>query len=270
MLNVFRRRQARIDREPTEDLVARNVEVYRDYIQGIRSAHRDEKAMTLAIGSVDQADFAAFGRMESDLLRQYGLEPSSCLVDVGCGSGRLTCQLAQWLGGAYLGTDISPELLDHARAISGRDDWCFQLVDGISIPSADASADMVCFFSVLTHLRHEESFLYLKDALRVVRPGGRIVFSFLDFAVQSHWAVFAAMIESLNAGEGIHVNQFISKDALRCWARELDADVVAIHDGDAPHIRLSAPVTLHQGTIRYDAFGTLGQSVCIWERRLAR
>ena len=36
---------------------------------------------------------------------------------------------------------------------------------------------MVCAFSVFTHIEHEDSYLYLEEALRIVRPGGRFVFS---------------------------------------------------------------------------------------------
>ena len=50
------------------------------------------------------------------------------------------------------------------------------------IPAPDACADMVCAFSVFTHLLHTETYLYLEDIRRVLRPGGRLVFSFLEFA----------------------------------------------------------------------------------------
>ena len=46
---------------------------------------------------------------------------------------------------------------------------------GAPIPAPDGEADMVCFFSVLTHLLHEESYVYLQDARRVLKPTGKLV-----------------------------------------------------------------------------------------------
>ena len=42
---------------------------------------------------------------------------------------------------------------------------------------------MILAFSVFTHLLHEESFIYLEDFKRVLKPGGSVVFSFLEVLV---------------------------------------------------------------------------------------
>jgi ubiquinone/menaquinone biosynthesis C-methylase UbiE len=67
------------------------------------------------------------------------------------------------------------------------------------IPEKDGEADFVCFFSVLTHLLHEQGFVYLQEAKRVLKPGGKIVFSFLEFAVPDHWAVFEGTVNDIKA-----------------------------------------------------------------------
>ena len=51
----------------------------------------------------------------------------------------------------------------------------FRVVGDLRIPAPRDSADVVCFFSVMTHLRHEHSYIYLRAARRVVKPTGRIV-----------------------------------------------------------------------------------------------
>jgi len=66
-------------------------------------------------------------------------------------------------------------LPEAASTAAGRNDWEFRLVEGIRIPCPDNVADFVTFFSVLTHITHEESFQYLQEAARCLKAGGPIV-----------------------------------------------------------------------------------------------
>src|SRR5208283_708236 len=75
-------------------------------------------------------DFEAVGRLEFEFLKMVGLKPECSVIDVGCGSGRLAKQLAPWLQGAYLGTDILAPLLERARGLCARPDWRFEQTDG--------------------------------------------------------------------------------------------------------------------------------------------
>ena len=73
----------------------------------------NDRAMREAIGG----EFQAFGMIERELLYQYGLQDSHFVIDVGCGSGRLSHALAKTFAGRYLGTDVVPELLEYAISI---------------------------------------------------------------------------------------------------------------------------------------------------------
>lgn len=233
---------------------------YRDFVQSVKRQYEPDQAMQLAIG----AEFDAFGVIERDLLIQYGLQPDDYVIDIGCGSGRLAKPLSQYLRGRYLGTDIVPDLVDYARALVNRPDWRFEVAEGLTIPEQDEQANMVCFFSVLTHLLHEHSFIYLREARRVLKPGGKIIFSFLDFTIPCHWDVFEANLASGSADHPL--NTFISRDAIEVWCRHLDLEIEALHDGDAPHIPLQHPVTLDSGQVM-EGMGNLGQSVCVLVKR---
>ena len=50
----------------------------------------------------------------------------------------------------------------------------FQFIrrEDLAIPISDASVDLVFAFSLFSHLKHEETFIYLEHAHRVLRPGG--------------------------------------------------------------------------------------------------
>ncbi len=229
---------------------------YPDHLAQLRANLPNDAAVEAAVGG----EFITVGKLECALLRSLGLAPDAFVVDVGCGSGRLAWQLALEIDLRYLGTDVVPDLLDHARRRCERPDWRFVCTDGISIPCETASADFVCFFSVFTHLTHEDSFRYLREAKRVLKPGGRIVFSFLEFYVPSHWAVFADVVE--RAAPGYHLNQFVDRHAIDAWARHLGLRIDSVADGDKPHIPLAEELRWQDGrTMR--GRGNLGQSVAV-------
>jgi ubiquinone/menaquinone biosynthesis C-methylase UbiE len=141
----------------------------------------------------------------------------------------------------YLGIDIIAAFLDYARTRAPRT-YRFVLNRTLRIPAPTASADMVAAFSVFTHLLHAETFLYMEDIRRVLRPGGRLVFSFLEFANAEHWVVFDGTINAQRDSTLPHLNQFIERDVIDVWCgklgyvRETFIDGAEAPWGDAPNL----------------------------------
>lgn len=155
-----------------------------------RASHNDE----FAIGP---GNFEFIGRAELDLLIEEGLRPTQTLVDLGCGIGRLAIHAIPYLdGGHYIGIDISDTFLaavrqrlaDLTAASRCRVQWMKQSTDDFAL--SDHSVDMICAFSVFTHLEHEDGFRYLKSALRIVKPGGKFVFSCLPIELPAAQKIF--------------------------------------------------------------------------------
>lgn len=229
---------------------------YRDLVKTYTQSLPLDQAMQIAVGG----EFEAVGILERQLLIQHGLRSDDYVVDVGCGSGRLAKALREYLRGRYLGLDVVPELLDYARALVGRADWRFAMVEGFRIPEEDRQVDVVCFFSVFTHLLPEHSYLYLQEARRVLKPGGKIVLSFLEFANRNHWPWFEQAIRDALGPSTLM--QFTGRDAIRAWAEHLELRIDAIEDGDKATIALTQPLTLQTGAV-VDERGALGQSICV-------
>ena len=234
---------------------------HRRQFEILRGAYTLDEAAKLAVGG----EFDATGRLLRETLIHHGLRTHDYVIDVGCGSARLAKPLAEYLAGDYLGIDVVPELIDYARRLVPRPDWRFKIASGLTIPEQDEKADMVCFFSVFTHLLHDESFIYLREAKRVLRPGGKIVLSFLDFRIDTHWAFFENNLKSIGLGSQ-PMNVFISADMLREWARHLELEVEVIKDGDEPYIPISEPITFENGTVLKDR-APFGQSLCVMVRK---
>ena len=256
VLNPFTRRDARNWASKTDFR-----KTHRSLFRQLRSTYTEDEAVRIAVGG----DFDGFGLLSLEALRFHGLTPNGYLIDVGCGSGRLAKPLAKYLTGKYLGIDVVPQLVDYARKLVGRPDWRFEVAEGLVIPEADQQADMICFFSVLTHLLHEESFVYLREARRVLKPGGKIVLSFLDFRVAEHWDSFESNVRDIGVGAQ-PMNVFLCPDILREWAKRLELEIETIHDGDEAYLLLSVPVTFDDGSTVNDR-AAFGQSVCVMVRR---
>lgn len=146
---------------------------------------------------IGQGDFDLIGRIELDLLKMEGLQPEHTLVDLGCGIGRLAVHVIPALsGGSYIGIDISETMLKRAKARIAQTvpnppcnvTWIKQTTSHFTL--AENSVDMMCAFSVFTHMEHEDTYRYLKDALRVVKPLGRFIFSCLPLTLPYSKEVF--------------------------------------------------------------------------------
>src|SRR4051812_12285472 len=94
---------------------------YSEHVAELEKRLGTDHALELAIGG----EFVAMGKLEFHLLRSRGLRDDDLLVDVGCGSGRLACQLASLPHLSYIGCDVVPRLLVHAEALCRRPDWQF-------------------------------------------------------------------------------------------------------------------------------------------------
>ena len=248
----FRKAFCRIER-PDSAIKGQKLD-YSTYAARMREGRSQEEAMQLAIGG----SFELIGPLERELLKIFGLQTDHYLIDVGCGSGRLARPLMEYLSeqGRYLGIDVVNDLLDHARKIVDRPNWRFELADGFCISEDDNQADMICFFSLVTHLLHEQSYLYLQDAKRVLKPGGKIVFSFIEFEMPGHWLIFESNIADVYTNHR-PLNQFISRNAIHVWADHLGLTVDRIVDSNEALAKLSTkpggPVSPH----------ALGQSICV-------
>ncbi len=235
---------------------------YPELLARLRGNMPEAAAFEAAVGG----DFLTVGKLEYALLRTLGLKNNDVVVDVGCGSGRLALQLSRDPEIKYVGLDILPELLQYAEKLCGRADWKFLRTNGVDIPVANDTAALVCFFSVFTHLPHQDIFRYLQEAVRIARPGGRVVFSFLEFAVTSHWTQFQLAINAPAKTQALV--QFVSRDAIHAWAHHLGLQVNEIVDGDKPHIEIPEPVTWADGRVMTD-LASFGQSFAVMTKPAA-
>ena len=82
------------------------------------------------------------------------------------------------------------------------------------------------FFSVFTHLLHEQSYTYLKEVKRVLKDQGKVVFSFLDFKDPIHLQFFEASVSEMANGNPLNV--YMNEDLIQVWAKLLGFEIISI------------------------------------------
>jgi SAM-dependent methyltransferase len=109
---------------------------------------------------------ALFGRLSAD--PRGGL-----CVEVGCGPGRMTAELAGRFD-RVAALDISPAMIERARGAVEATNVEFRVISGLHLDGvADAAADVVICYLVLQHLpRRSLVQSFMREFGRVLKPSG--------------------------------------------------------------------------------------------------
>ena len=189
----------------------------------------------------DAADRYAAGRHLSNATQQLWLESIAkhvdrdaiCLiVDIGSGTGRLTCALARYFNALAIGVEPGAGMRERARRDASDDDpepcGSVEFVGGAgeSIPLDDASADLV-FLSMVWH--------HLSDRLRALEEIARVLRSGRWFVVRTPTVESVASLRYLEW----------FPDAAALNAARLPGRDAVIREAQAAGFRL-----VHQATVR--------------------
>jgi SAM-dependent methyltransferase len=107
------------------------------------------------------------------------------ILDIGCGNGALAIESAKKYGEAFvIGIDYWGEMRDYSKKVCERnaeiegvaDRVKFQKANAISMPFDDGLFDLVISNLVFHDVGGRDKKEVLKEALRVVKPGGHFVF----------------------------------------------------------------------------------------------
>ncbi|MFO0738012.1 MAG: class I SAM-dependent methyltransferase [Labilithrix sp.] len=133
----------------------------RDYYNEFSEHYEDKRRPNKSAGY-----HALIDDLEIELAERYGRGKD--VLECGCGTGLILERIRQFARKAA-GIDLSPGMLDHARA-RGLD---VREASVTELPFEDASFDVTCSFKVLAHV--PDIGRALSEMARVTRPGGVIL-----------------------------------------------------------------------------------------------
>lgn len=128
------------------------------------------------------------GRWRRAAAAAAGLEPGSAVIDVACGTGKLSEALAERVGpfGRVVGIDLAPAMVTAAEAAYGDlVQLSFRVGNALDLPVGDAEFDAATIAFGMRNLASFEA--GFRELARVVRPGGRVVCLELSLPPQRAW-----------------------------------------------------------------------------------
>jgi ubiquinone/menaquinone biosynthesis C-methylase UbiE len=184
--------QAAIDDEPASDpAAALHVPLVPRYLEHVywwayvhpRAVHLFEREWL-----VNAILFGNYGRLRDDALNEVGAIVRGRTLQVACVYGDLSERLRRRLApdGRLDVVDILPIQLQNLGRKLPRDDRVRLLrADSAALPCADASCDQVLLFFLLHEQPAAVRSATLAQALRVVKPGGKVVI--VDYHRPAWW-----------------------------------------------------------------------------------
>jgi ubiquinone/menaquinone biosynthesis C-methylase UbiE len=130
-----------------------------------------------------------FESYAADMARRVADHKLRDVLETAAGTGVVTRALAPLLDdeARYTVTDLNPSMLDRAASRQGADrrlNW--RMADALDLPFADRSFDAVCCqFGAMFFPARVRGYA---EALRVLKPGGRFVFSVWDKIEENEFA----------------------------------------------------------------------------------
>ena len=162
-----------------------------DYKAAWNLAARADAHDAILTGSTAES-FEATGQSDAEMVRRYLRGPEAIVLNIGCGVGRVERYLAPHVAEMHA-VDISGEMIARARErLAGLGNVHLKEIGNADFLSSFESDrfDLVFSFLVLQHLEREDAFLYLRDAYRILKPGGALFVQFPNFLSPEYTRAF--------------------------------------------------------------------------------
>lgn len=152
-----------------------------------------------AADSYEEGWRASLAPVQRRLLEMAAAQPGEQVLDIACGTGLVTFPLAQSVGqgGRVIASDLSQRMVDIVAETAG--DMGMTQVEAVRAEASshpmvpDASIDLVT--CALGFMYFPDTRAVMREALRVLRPGGRAVFAVWGDRRNCGWAEIFPIVD---------------------------------------------------------------------------
>jgi ubiquinone/menaquinone biosynthesis C-methylase UbiE len=139
---------------------------------------------------------------KKEIVKSVNLFPNMVLLDVGCANGKLLKMFYEENGEIHgVGIDVSPKMIEVAKANVPQAN--FVVGDATHLPFQENSFDMITCSASFHHFPSPETFM--KEALRVLKPGGKLLIAEIHAPTRIGKGAFNFYIEHFNTEGDVRV-----------------------------------------------------------------
>lgn len=186
-------------------------------------------------GTADTTELDRSGQSSAtDVATETGITTGDRVLEIGCGVGRVGLGLAprcrEWVG-----ADVSLNMLGHAKAAlaeAGHANVDFVHLNGIDLAGVpDAAFDVVYCTAVFMHLEEWDRFRYVREAHRVLKPGGRVYFDNMSLISPEGWQLFEQLVRYDPAARPPNISKASTPEELRTYAERAGFADIRVRPG---------------------------------------
>lgn len=137
-------------------------------------------------GKWDTEEFFLTGVHDLEpIIQSAGLTSREMALDFGCGVGRLSQAMTRYFK-HVIGVDISPVMINLAEKYNRFGERCqYQVCENLK-HFRDNTFDFILTILVLQHIEPKYSKNYIRDFVRILKPGGKLVFQIPSEPIQTY------------------------------------------------------------------------------------
>jgi SAM-dependent methyltransferase len=187
----------------------------------------------------DEDEIRSNGQLTANFLKQVlQITPEDRVLEIGCGVARIGRELAPFCG-EWHGADISGNMIAHAkeRTQGVSNVFLHELPESSLSIFPDGYFDCVYSSIVFMHLDKLDMFTYIRDAYRVLAPGGRAYFDTYNLLAPEAWQEFLKTLDEFPPDHRPgHVSQFSTPQEMRKFMEEAGFEGVHVDGENSPQL----------------------------------
>ncbi len=205
-------------------------------------SRREPDAKMFVASQVDAKHLADSAAYKVQILdREVGIRPTDIVLEIGCGVGGVAKLIAPRCA-KWIGTDISRHMLEHTGSqLQEFSNVRLVELSGAGLREIESdSVDVVYCTVVFMHLYEWDRFTYIKEAHRVLRPGGRCYFDNIDITSSHGWKVFQDGLSYAVDERPAYLAMTSSADEFRTYGKHTGFTEVNVRQFDDAWVSLTA------------------------------